>query len=456
MKVTRSSSLAFRLKGELPPGPPLPVLAQTLACQRWPLAYFERCRARYGDSFTAYPVRMPPLVFLSNPKDIRTVIAAPPTVLHPGAGAAVISPLVGGSSFMLQEEEQHMCGRSAVMPSFQRKQAAEHAGGILELVGREIASWPMDSVFATHPRLRSLTLRVILTSVFEDEELVIEELHRRLLIVLDATASLVLRESWLRHLPGWHATWGEFLKQQRLSDELIFSLIQRRRDEDSDRRDLLDTLRASTNPDGSIVTDQQVRDHLLSVILAGHETTASELAWAFQLLAHNQQVQERLIEALANDEDTPYLSATVQEVLRDRPVFLFTIPRAVVQPIEIGGYTYRPPVQLLGCIYLLHHNPSLYDDPGAFRPERFLQTPRPLTWLPWGGGRKRCPGLHLANLEMQTVLRATLAEHTILPASARIEHARWRSVIVTPHAGSQIILHRRSRPFRRQRNPLAE
>jgi cytochrome P450 len=440
VKITQSSSVATRLKSELPPSPPLPTLAQTFACQRWPLAYFERCRARYGDSFTAYPVGMPPLVFLSNPKDIRAVIAAPPTVLHPGAGAAVISPLVGDSSFMLQEEEQHMCGRSAVMPAFQRRQAAEHAERIGEIVSRELASWPEDAVFATHPRLRALTLRVILTSVFEGEEIVIEALHRRLLIVLSATASLVLRESWLRHLPGWRTTWSEFLKQRHLSDELIFSLIERRRDEDSDRGDLLDMLRKSTNPDGSPLTDQQVRDHLLSVILAGHETTASELAWAFQLLAHNQQVQERLIEALASDEDTPYLSATVQEVLRDRPVFLFTIPRAVVEPIEIGRYTYRPPVQLLGCIYLLHHDPALYADPNEFRPERFLQTPQPFTWLPWGGGRKRCPGQHLANLEMQTVLRATLTKHTVMPASTRIERARWRSVIVTPHAGSRIVL----------------
>jgi cytochrome P450 len=441
---TKSSSLATRLKRELPPSPPLPTLAQTFACQCWPLAYFERCRSRYGDSFTAYPVKMPPLVFLSNPQDIRAVIAAPPTVLHPGVGAAVISPLVGDSSFMLAEEEQHMCGRSAIMPTFQRTQTGQHADRIREIVTQEIASWPEGVVFASHPRLRALTLRVILTSTFDGEDTLIEELHRRLLISLSATASLVLRESWLRHLPGWHTTWSEFLEQRHRSDELIFALIKRRRQEDSDRGDLLDTLRTSTNPDGSTVTDQQVRDHLMSVILAGHETTASELAWAFQLLAHNQRVQERLIEALAGDEHTPYLSATVQEVLRDRPVFLFTIPRAVMAPIEIGRYTYRPPVQLLGCIYLLHHDSTLYTDPQEFRPERFLQAVQPLIWLPWGGGRKRCPGQHLAILEMQTVLRAVLAKHTIEPAGARIERARWRSVIVTPHAGSRIALHRRT------------
>jgi cytochrome P450 len=444
MQLNTPSSLMARLRGELPPSPPLPTLAQTFACQRWPLAYFERCRARYGDSFTAYPVGMPPLVFLSNPKDIRAIVTASPTVLHPGAGAAVISPLVGDGSFMLQEEEQHMCGRSAVTPVFQRKRLDEHSGRLREIVTSEVSSWPKDTVFVAHPRLRALTLRVILTSVFDCEDTLIEELHRRLLIVLSATASLVLRESWLRHLPGWHATWSEFLKQRHLSDELIFSLIRRRDQEGSDRGDLLDILRQSTNPDGSAMTGQQVRDHLLSVILAGHETTASELAWAMQLLAHNRPVRERLIDEIASDEDDTYLRATIQEVLRHRPVFLFTIPRSVMAPIEIGSYTYRPPVQLLGCIYLLHHDPALYPDPHRFRPERFLQaTTEPRTWLPWGGGRKRCPGQHLATLEMQTVLRATLAKHTIEPAGPHIERARWRSVIVTPHAGGRIILRRR-------------
>ena len=446
MHLTNSSPLIARLRGELPPSPPLPKAAQTFACQRWPLAYFERCRARYGDSFTAYPVRMPPLVFLSNPKDIRAVITAPPTILHPGAGAAVISPLVGDGSFMLQEEEQHMCGRSAVTPAFQRKQLDEHADRLHEIVSREVSSWSEGTAFAAHPRLRALTLRVILTSVFDREDTVIDELHRRLLIVLSATASLVLRESWLRHLPGWHTTWSEFLKQRHLSDKLIFSLIQRRNQEESDRGDLLDILRHSTNHDGSPANDQQVRDHLMSVILAGHETTASELAWAFQLLAHNHTVQDRLIEEIDGDTDEErYLTATVREVLRHRPVFLFAIPRVVVEPIEIGGWTYRPPTRLLGCIYLMHHDPALYPNPYQFRPERFLQTPPGrLTWLPWGGGCKRCPGQNLAILEMQTVLRATLARHTIEPAGAHIERARWRSVIVTPHAGSRIILRRRS------------
>ena len=192
----------------------------------------------------------------------------------------------------------------------------------------------------------------------------------------------------------------------------------------SGRDSVLDGLLQVHDTDGSPLSDRQVRDHLMSVILAGHETTAAELAWAFQLLAHNPAVRDRLIEELdsgsRSDTDPEgdagkdeYLTAAVQEVLRHRPVFLFAIPRVVIEPIEIGGWTYRPPAQLLGCIYLMHHDPALYPDPHEFRPERFLGTPpSPRTWLPWGGGRKRCPGHHLATLEMRTVLRTVLSMWT--------------------------------------------
>jgi cytochrome P450 len=203
-------------------------------------------------------------------------------------------------------------------------------------------------------------------------------------------------------------------------------------------------LLAAHNSDGSAMSPRQVRDNLMSIVLAGHETTASELAWAFQLLAHNPRVLDRLIDEIDRDAGEEYLTATIQEVLRHRPVFLFAIPRAVKQPIEIGGWTYRPPTQLLGCIYLVHHDPELYPNPHEFRPERFLGTsPSTYTWLPWGGGRKRCPGLHLATLEMKTVLRTVLETMTVRPAAKKMEHPRWRSVIVTPHAGSRVVLQRR-------------
>jgi len=443
MPQTDAQSLAIRLKHELPPTAPIPSAMQTFACRRIPLSYFEWCRARYGDQFTMYPLDMAPTVFLSNPRDIRTVLTAPPTVLHPGAGGVAIRPIVGEHSFMLAEEDEHLSGRRTTSPAFNSKATQTHVEMVAGIVERETDSWPLDTAFPVHPRLRSLTLTVILRTVFGEETAELQTLHDKLLEMLSVTTSFVLVEPRLRHLPGWSRTWRRFVRDRHEVDGLISALITHAR-RGGETRSILGMLLAARNTDGTAMSDQQVRDHIMSVILAGHETTASELAWAFQLLAHNPAVQGKLIAEVTSEAADEYLTATVQEVLRHRPVFLFAIPRVVVEPIEIGGWTYRPPAQLLGCIYLMHHDPALYPDPHRFRPERFLQTPpEPLTWLPWGGGRKRCPGQHLATLEMQTVLRATLAKHTIEPAGPHIERARWRSVIVTPHAGSRIILRRR-------------
>ncbi len=443
MPFTYPTQIPVGIEDGLPPTAPLPAALQTLACRFWPLTYFERCRARYGDRFTVRPIDMPPLVFLSNPREIRAVFTASAGVLHTGAGGEVVAPLFGGDSFMLQEEDDHLCGRDAILPAFHQKVMLEHTELVAEIVAREIVAWPLETPFPVYPRLRALTLRVIMRSLFGDEHQTFTELHEQLLKMLSVMASFVLQEPRLRHLPGWRAVWRRFVHQRSEVHRLIALLLARRRDIGEHSGDLLDRLLTAHNRDGSSMSDQQIRDNLLSVLIAGHETTASELAWAFQLLAHNQSAQGRLIEEIDSADGERYLTATIHEVLRSRPVFPFAVPRTVVRTIEIGGWTYRAPTQLLPCIYLVHHDPELYPNPHEFRPERFLgSSPRPYIWLPWGGGRKRCVGQHLALLEMRTVLRTALLEWQVLPA-ANIERARWRSVLVTPHAGSRIVLRRR-------------
>jgi cytochrome P450 len=445
LSLTSLSPPAVRRKRELPPTAPLPATLQTLACRRWPYAYPELCRARLGSRFTVYPVDMPPLVFLSDPQDIRAVVTAAPDVLHPGAGGDVMEPLFGESSFVLREEDEHLTGRNAITPTFHRKMVQEHAAMVADVVGSEIRSWPVDTTaFPLHSHLHKLTLRVMVTAAIGNEDSVCDELRRRMLDMLSVMASLVLQEPRLRRLPVGRGTWRRFVRRRREADELIFALIGRRRREESPDGDLLDALLRARNPDGSPLSDRQIRDSLVSVIIAGHETTAAELGWAFQLLAHNQTVQNRLVEEIERGTGHEYMDATIQQTLRHKPAFLFTAPRVIVESIEIGGWTFHPPVQLLGCTYLMHHDPELYPDPHAFRPERFLgETPQAGTWLPWGAGRKRCPGRHLALLEMRTVLRDVLSTRLVLPAGRRIEHPRWRSAILTPHAGSRVILRRR-------------
>jgi cytochrome P450 len=454
MQFCTSQALIVRIRRDLPATTPLPMFMQMLMSRWFPLSYLKLCRVLYGNKFTLYPIGMAPLVFLSDPAVVRATLMTSPTVLHPGAGGVAISPIVGRGSFMLRDDDVHTSGRKAVTPALQRRVVQEHSDAIAKIVACEVEAWPLDEGFPLRPRLQALTLAIIMRTVFGEETSALQALHSQILAMLSVTTTFLLQQPRLRHLPGWRRTWRVFLRRRHEVDALIATLIARARREGAPEGTVLDLLLRAHNADGSPMSDKQVRDHLMSVILAGHETTASELAWAFQLLAHNPRVQERLIEEIdeqggEDGQSGEYLTATVQEVLRHRPVFLFAIPRVVAKPIEIGGWTYKPPAQLLGCIYLVHHDPDLYSDPHEFRPERFLGSPPdPRTWLPWGGGRKRCPGHHLAMLEMQTVLRATLATRTILPAGRRMEHARWRSVIVTPHAGSRVILRRRRRPGR--------
>ncbi len=361
----------------------------------------------------------------------------------------MITPIVGEESFMLHDDDKHMNGRRAIAPAFHGKAVQEHANLVTSIIRREVASWPRDAPIALYPKLRALTLDIVLRRVFPSSQFTSEdEIHRlrdRLLAMLSVTASLVIPEPSLRHGPG-RQIWERFLRHRTEADGLIYALIDKHRDIPADPGDVLTMILAARNPDGSPASRQQARDNVMSIILAGHETTASELAWSFQLLAHNPDVQRRLAREIDGEAGERYLTATVQETLRHRNVFLFTIPRAVVKPTEIGGRTYNPPARLLGCIYLLHHDRGIYPEPDRFRPERFLDAPpSPHLWLPWGGGRRRCPGLHMAMLEMKTVLRAVLSRATVLPAGRRMERPRWRSVIVTPHAGSRVVLGPRDR-----------
>lgn len=445
-----------RVRRDLPPTMPIPSIFQTLACRRLFFSYVERCRSRYGNSFTVYPMDMPPLVFLCDPDDVQQMITAPPTTLHPGAGGMLLAPLIGASSFMLCEEDEHRYGRSAIMPLFHRKMMNGYTAMVVEMVEREVASWPLEAPFALYPRVRALMLRLILKAIFVDEDRLLDALHERLLGSLSVAGSFVIQAPQLRHLPGWRSTWKRFVKLRARADELIFAIVRGRRT-GGERGDLLDVLLAAHNPDGSTMTDGQVRDNLMSMILAGHETTTAELAWAFQLLAHNAPAQNRLLEEIDGGTGEQYLAATIDETLRHRPAFPFLIPRAIVEPIEIGGWTYRPPARLLGCTYLMHHDPALYQEPQTFRPERFLgEVHQSSTWLPWGAGGKSCVGRHFARLEMQTLIREVFSTRVALPASAEIERERWRSAVLVPHAGSRVLLQARGRSRGRRPRPAAQ
>jgi cytochrome P450 len=428
--------------GRLPRGAPLPAVAQTYAFWRDPHAYLRWCQRRCGDTFTMTPVGKPPMVFMARGSDIREIVTAPPDVLRPGEGGAVIAPLVGSDSFMLADGDDHLAGRRRILPGFHHERVSAYTQMVRDTVEREIADWPLDTPVALHGRLRALTLRVILHTIFGCGDERVNELYRRLLEMFSVAAGLTLHMPSLRNAPPWRRAWRRFLAHRATVDALIAELVVERAHSRAHDRGLLAMLLGPRHIEGGTDSIADVRDTLMSLILAGHETTGSELAWAVQLLAHHPAVMCRLIREL--DGDGAYLDAVIEEVLRHRPVFLFTIPRAVAQPCEVGGRSYHPPVHLVGCVHLMQHDAKTYVQPDAFRPERFLdEPPRADAWMPWGGGRKRCPGHHLALLEMRTVLRAMFERFAIEPASARLETARWRTVIVTPGGGCRVVLHKR-------------
>jgi cytochrome P450 family 135 len=442
MSPSYSPIASVRQRGVLPPSAPLPAAIQTAACRLRPLEYLTWCRRNIGPQFTVDPVDMPPLVFLCDPEDIRAVLTAPLTVLHAGVGAAITAPIFGDGSFLLRDEGEYVRIRDAIQPALNQRVVEEHAEIVSDFAVQEVSSWPIDHPLRTHPKLCRLTLRIMLRLVFGREDAAIHALQEQLLRMLSVASSLVIQEPRLRHMPGWRRTWLSFAKDRDAADRLIAHLLHERKTGAASQREILDLLLQIRRPDGSSMSNSELRDNLVSVIVAGYETTASTLAWALQLLAYRPDVQDRLVDDIT-DGDGSYLTATINEVIRHRPVFLFAAPRAVVRPIEIGAWTFHPPVHLLGCTYLMHHDPTLFPDPHRFRPERFLDAHPRGSWLPWGGGRKTCPGRHVALLELRTILAMIVRNRTLAPARHRLERPRWRSALVTPHAGSQIVLRAR-------------
>jgi cytochrome P450 len=428
------------MQAKLPPGPSAPVTLQTIGWWTRPTSYLERLRDRYGPRFTMRLLGQPPFVVLSDPEDLRELFTAPPDVLHPGEGARLLEPVVGASSVILLDEAPHLEQRRLLLPAFHGDRMQRLTGLMAELTERELASWPVGEPVALHPRLQRLTLEIILRAVFGlDEGARLEGLRDRLTAILSfGDSPLSLLPAAQRVLRG-RGRFGRFERDRAEVDRELYALMAERRREAADRDDVLAMLLGAEHADGSPMTDAEIRDELLTALVAGHETTASSLAFAFEQLARAPEAQSRLA---AGDE--AYLEATIDEVLRRRPVLPNPEPRLVKQPVEIGGWTYPEGVVLIGSAYLVHHDPAIYPQPHAFRPERFLTAkPGTYTWIPFGGGRRRCLGASFALLEMRVALRAAAERFTVAPAGApRRPHRRM--ITLTPGDGGLVRLGRRT------------
>jgi cytochrome P450 len=425
----------------LPPGPSLPSTLQTVGWWTRPIAFLERCRSRFGKRFTIRLLGQAPFVMLSDPDEIKQVFTARPDVLHPGEGARILEPVVGRNSVILLDEGSHLEQRKLMLPAFHGERMERLSGLMAEIAEREAERWPRGEPLELHPRLQSLTLEVILRAVFGlDPGRRLDELRERLTQILEVgTRPTGMLPPLQRDLGPW-SPWARFMRLRDEADRLVFELIDERREEgDGERDDVLSMLLAARHEDGSPMSAQELRDELMTLLVAGHETTASELAWAFERLARTPAVLDRLTEEVSGADGDAYLTATIQETLRRRPVLPNAAPRLVKQPVEIGGWDYPAGACVVANAYLIHHDLDVYDDPYAFRPERFLDgSPGTYTWIPFGGGRRRCLGASFAMLEMKIVLRSVLRRRRV--SAEGIETSRRRSITLSPGSGASTVL----------------
>jgi cytochrome P450 len=415
-----------------------------------PLSFLEQCRERYGKRFTIRLPFSPPFVMLTEPDQVKQVFQAPPDVLRPGEGARVLEPVVGSNSVILLDEGAHMAQRKLILPAFHGERMERLTGLVEEVAEAEVAALPKGVPVELHPRMQGLTLKVILRAVFGLEPGPrFDALRQRLAAMLefgDKPISLLppKPESAVARLAERVGPFASFVRMQEEVDEILFALIaERRADHPGD--DVLAMLVEARHEDGSPMGDEEIRDELLTLLVAGHETTASSLAWAFSRLVHEPRVLGRLVEEIDAGEEA-YVTATIQETMRARPVLPNVAPRLVAKPIEVGGWEYEPGCSLVCNGYLIHHDPDVYPDPYAFRPERFLDDPPgTYTWIPFGGGRRRCIGASFALLEMNIVLRAVLSSCEVRAAGASVELAQRRNITVRPAGGATVTLSDRSR-----------
>jgi cytochrome P450 len=404
----------------LPPGPREPAALQTVEWIARPTAFLRRCAARHGDPFT---IRVAwadaPMVLVSEPEDIERVFTARDGGLRGGSSSTVLEPFAGPASILLLDGPEHLRQRRLVLPPFHGDALRASRATIAELARAEVATWAPGAPLKTLRRMQALTLDVILRVVFGPGDRA--ELRAAIRRALDMTGSLP-RLVAMSLSPHDRGPWRAF--HAAVAD--VDDRLRRELDGPAAEGSIVSML-SESSPD-------ELRDQVVTLLAAGHETTAGSLAWGLERLAHHPHVLARI---RSGDED--YLEATVKEVLRVRPV-LSIAARKTAAPFEVGGFTLPAGVHVAPCIYLAHRRPQAWTDPTAFRPARFLEgAPAPYTYLPFGGGVRRCIGAAFATLEMKEVLRAVAERHRLRPIAPRGERMIRRSVTLTPARGAVVV-----------------
>lgn len=432
----------------LPPGPRLPRWAQTLGFILGGGRYLDLCRRRYGDAVTMSTLFDSGFVMVFSPTLVKQVFQGSGEQLHAGEANALLGPIVGERSVLLLDGREHLRHRRLMLPGFHGRRMQVYEDVIRRAADAELEGWPIGTPFPLLPRMQSLTLHVILQAVFGYEPgPTEEELAVRLRAFIEPLAQPRNLMRMALALGRRSAQADGFQRRRAAVDEILLAEIRRRRQlpesQLAEADDVFSALLLAEDESGQRLTDGEVRDELMTLLLAGHETTATGLAWGFDLLLHHPDVLTRAAEG-----DPAYLDAVAKESLRLRPVIpgLGRVVRG--EPFPLGPWLIPPGHEINPSIRIMHARADLYPEPERFRPERFLGegAPDTYTWLPFGGGTRRCLGASFAMMEMRVVLARVLERAELRPASAQLDDPQLRAITLAPRNGVQVQLARAPEP----------
>ena len=442
------------LQHQLPQGSQRFSLSQKLQWLTKPLEILETQAQIYGDTFTIPGLRGISQVVLTNPQDIQKFFTADPKQLDSGEEAGVKLPLLGQNSILALSGDRHRRQRKLLMPPFHGERMRAYGKLISEIAEEVTDRWKIDEAFSVRSSMQTLSFEVIIKTVFGLEEgLRSRQLKAVLLEWLNPQRPLLQTLMLMfpilqRDLGSW-SPWGNFLVLRQRMDELIYAEIADRRKLESSGTDILSLMMAARDENGEQMTDVELRDELMTLLVAGHETTATSLAWAFYWIHHQPQIQDKVLQelnSLEGDRDftsvlkLPYLNAVCKETLRIYPVTMFSLPRVVKRPFEIANYQFEPGTILSASIYLTHHREDLYPEPKQFKPERFLERQfSPYEYLPFGGGNRRCLGYAFAEFEMKIVLANILSRWQLELADSEPVKPVRKGMLIAPSDGVRMV-----------------
>jgi cytochrome P450 family 135 len=436
----------------MPPGLGLPALLQGLRFARRPMSFALGAHRRFGDVWQLKaPTRSEPFVVTCHPDHVRSLLKADPADAPSLTGESPLRPILGPNSVLTSVGARHLRQRKLLLPAFHGEAVQRYVEMIADVARQEIDRWPTGEPFALAPRMQAVTFEVIMRGVFgvgagsetTDAERGLRHALRRMLAASMSPLYTLVELRNARHAEPK----GVLAAVMAMVDRQMYAVIRERRADGARDGDVLSLLLTATDEGGQPLTDHELRDELMSLVLAGHETTANALAWTFERLLRTPHAYGRLRDLVRGDDRAAageYVEATIHEGMRSRPVIPM-IARMVMRPWRLGEYSVPAQTPVAVSIIALHHRPDVYPAPHAFEPSRFLGVkPGTYTWLPFGGGIRRCLGATLAMAEQRVVLEAIARRTDLVAPDHAPEPPRMRNVTMIPRAGCRVSVARRS------------